>query len=266
MTPLTPLDHLLALTLAVVFPIRARVVGFKGLAEATTDDQPRLRRGLYTQAMGIQWSLVLALGVLWLVTGRPARGLGLELPRTFALALALGAAAAFAVVLLVQARRVAASERALDRVLPKLDRLRIMLPHTPEDLHRFRWLSLTAGVCEELLYRGFLLFYFGHWLGPLASLGAASLIFGLGHVYQGPRGVLLTAALGAFLGGLYLVCGSLAPGMLLHAAGDMYSGTIAQAALSREAELAREAERAREAAAEPAPPLSEPAGAPPRTP
>jgi membrane protease YdiL (CAAX protease family) len=145
-----------------------------------------------------------------------------------------GGAIAIAGILFWQARRVSRSEQALERVGPKLARMRLILPHTDEELRRFLWLSLTAGICEELLYRGFLLAYFGHWLGPIPSLVISSAIFGLGHLYQGVRGVGLTGFVGALLGVFYLLSGSIFPSMLLHAGGDMYSGWIAHAALSRE--------------------------------
>jgi hypothetical protein len=144
----------------------------------------------------------------------------------------------FAAVLLWQAGRIRRSEETLERVAPKLERMRLMLPHTAEELRRFLWLSLTAGICEELLYRGFLFAYLGHWLAPIPSLVVSSAVFGVGHLYQGVRGVLLTGLVGALLGILYLLCGSLFPSMLLHAIGDTYSGLIAQAALSRESRLA----------------------------
>ena len=164
-----------------------------------------------------------------------------------------GAALVIASVLFVQARRVSGSARSLTRVRPKLERILLVLPHTVEERRLFLWLSLTAGVCEELLYRGFLFFYLGHWMSPIAGLAVSSVIFGLGHVYQGMRGVLLTGLVGAFFGAIYMLCGSIVPAMVLHAAGDMYSGWIAHAALRREAES-------------PSAPLRDPAYDLPRTP
>ena len=253
--PLTPFDHLLALVLAVVFPLRSRIGGFQDLTRAAPEDQPSVRGRLYRNAMAIQWTLAAAAGALWIATGRRADALGLSARPTLAVLSLLGGVAAVLAALTVQAWRVRRSERALERLLPRLVRVHLMLPHSPEELRRFVLLSLTAGICEELLYRGFLLFYFGHWLGPWTSLAAASLIFGLGHAYQGPRGVLQTGLIGAFLGFVYMIGRSLLPPMLLHAAGDVYSGSIAQAALCR-------------AAAPPGEPsiVSDPAGGPPPAP
>ena len=253
---LTPFDHLLAVILVVVIPLRSRVVGFRRVARAAPEEQPRVRRQLYLQAMRIQSGLALALAVLWLAARpgpRTAAALGLGVRSISTFLAGAGAALVIALILFVQARRVSNNERSLERVRPKLERILLVLPHTVEERRLFLWLSLTAGVCEELLYRGFLFFYLGHWMPPLAGLAVSSVIFGLGHVYQGVRGVLLTGLVGAFFGAAYMLCGSIAPAMVLHAAGDMYSGWIGHAALRREAEA-------------PGGPLTDPAYDLPRTP
>jgi len=82
----------------------------------------------------------------------------------------------------------------------------------------------AAGVCEEILFRGFLIRWLhGGALGlPLVgALAASSLIFGLGHAYQGFKGVLSTAVGGLVLGLLFLLSGQLIPAMVLHALLDL---------------------------------------------
>lgn len=232
---LNPFDHLLALTLALLFPLRARFVGWATLARAAPEDQSGMRGRIYVQALRVQWSLTLCLAVLWLAARRPAEALGLIPPEGWKPWTLFGAALAIGAHLLVRVRRVSKDDAYLEGARRRVAPMRMMLPHTAGDLRAFLLLSLTAGICEELLYRGFLLFYFGHWLGPVPALVVASIVFGLGHVYQGPRGVLATGLVGGLLGAAYLFCGWLVPSMLLHAETDMYSGALAQAALSREA-------------------------------
>src|SRR5207244_124912 len=78
-------------------------------------------------------------------------------------------------------------------------------------------------------------------LGARPTAGIASVVFGLGHAYQGWRGMLLTGVVGAFLAALYLVSGSLITPMIVHALMDMRSGHLAFAALSRAGETSGEA-------------------------
>ena len=90
-----------------------------------------------------------------------------------------------------------------------------------------RWwvlVGLTAGICEEALFRGFLLHYLhtSPWqLSLTLALLVSSLIFGFQHLYQGAQGVIVSAILGALFGLLFLLSGSLLLPMLLHAALDL---------------------------------------------
>jgi membrane protease YdiL (CAAX protease family) len=87
---------------------------------------------------------------------------------------------------------------------------------------------VSAGICEELIYRGFLLGVLsalgGAWLGVLIS----SLIFGLAHSYQGPAGIAKTAGVGLVMAGLTVLTGSLWAAIFLHIVIDITSGLIAQ--------------------------------------
>jgi membrane protease YdiL (CAAX protease family) len=83
--------------------------------------------------------------------------------------------------------------------------------------------AITAGVCEEVLYRGVVLVVamllapgLPHWA---LALGVAA-VFGLAHIYQGAAGVVVTTMMGAVLGLLVLATGSLLPAVL-HGAADL---------------------------------------------
>jgi membrane protease YdiL (CAAX protease family) len=100
-----------------------------------------------------------------------------------------------------------------------------ILPSTPIERVAFAGVALTAGFCEEVLYRGFLLYALdGVIASPWISLVLAAIAFGVGHAYQGRRGIVLTAILGVVFGLLYRFGGSLWPGIVLHAAIDGVNG------------------------------------------
>jgi membrane protease YdiL (CAAX protease family) len=95
----------------------------------------------------------------------------------------------------------------------------IAIPRSRKEKQLFFWLALTAGFGEELVFRGFL-YHNLHAIFTDISLIIIMLIgsitFGLLHIYQSFSGVIKTTILGALLGCLYLVTGSLIPGILLH--------------------------------------------------
>lgn len=99
-----------------------------------------------------------------------------------------------------------------------------LLPHTPLERRWFAVLAVTAGICEELLYRGFGLAAL-RWALPdihtTALIAVSGAAFGLAHLYQGRLGVTLTGVLGAYLAWITIAAGSLVPVMILHALLDL---------------------------------------------
>jgi membrane protease YdiL (CAAX protease family) len=99
---------------------------------------------------------------------------------------------------------------------------RLLLPERGDDWTLFVPVSLTGGLVEEFVLRGFCL---GVLLSLFPSLALAvaivSVMFGLGHVAQDRLGALRAAVLGAVLAVPVLATGSLLPSILAHAATNL---------------------------------------------
>lgn len=111
------------------------------------------------------------------------------------------------------------SVRMRRQVLAPWRAMRWLAPTTAGERVLWGVLSVTTGVCEEIVFRGFVVQYLMRqpWgLSLLASALVSCVLFGLGHAYQGLRGVLQTMLLGAALSGLLLLTGNLALPMLVH--------------------------------------------------
>ena len=116
------------------------------------------------------------------------------------------------------------SETTRARVAKSLERLNFILPGTAEERRWFVLVAITAGVCEEILYRGFLIQYFRELpvhVGLTEALVMSACVFGIAHLYQGIMGIVQTAILGAIFGVLFVATGSLFLPMVLHALIDL---------------------------------------------
>jgi uncharacterized protein len=116
----------------------------------------------------------------------------------------------------------------------QLKPLAFLLPGTRAEIYWFAALCVTAGITEEILYRGFLIHYLASspWHASVAvCLAASAVVFGLGHIYQGLGGTLVTTFLGLMLGFVFLSTGHLLLPILLHAALDLRALALACAVL-----------------------------------
>ncbi|MEQ1832669.1 MAG: CPBP family intramembrane glutamic endopeptidase, partial [Candidatus Eisenbacteria bacterium] len=129
----------------------------------------------------------------------------------------------------VRQRGALAHDEALRaKVRERLAPVERLMPHAAHEYPLFAVLACTAGLCEEFLFRGFLLWYLGHMVPPPFGGLLQAVIFGLAHSYQGVRGIVMTGVAGLFFTGVRWVSGSLWPAMLMHALMDLHAGDLAR--------------------------------------
>jgi len=228
----TPLD----IVFASLFSIAIVVIGgayvdrrFKGQLAAGV---PNARLNWYRLTLVGEWVLAAMTLALWSKEGRPWRALGLVPPGDWRLYVGLGLAIGIGVMLVRQNGRVRAlPPDRLQRLAPKFADVVFIIPRSAREYRWFQAVSWTAGVCEELLYRGFLTWIVAAYAGAAAALVIVSLAFGSGHAYQGRKGVLKTAAVGFVLGCVVLLGGWLIPAMFIHGVVDSSSGVAGFAVL-----------------------------------
>jgi membrane protease YdiL (CAAX protease family) len=230
-------DHLMAVFIVIVVPLYA-IRFFKTLQRAVAEGRPGARVRAYREGLIWQWITTLALLTLWALEGRAWSTLGIAGISGSRAWIGVGIGAVVIVLLLTQLRAVYQSAEARRSILRQTQKLEVLLPHDALEARWFGALSITAGICEETLYRGFLIAYLNTFVGLAAAWVISSLIFGVAHSYQGSGGVAKTGVVGAILGGLYLFTGTLWVPMALHATQDLVAGAAGRRALSETPEAA----------------------------
>ena len=190
-------------------------------------DQASARIWLWSVWMILQWALV-AVGIaLWLAHNRSWRTLGMAIPSGWRLWGSVILVVGFTLQQVRTATRVARISGPKPGMRAQLGELSIGLPHTSDELRWFVALSLTAGFCEEFLFRGYLIWAFQPWLGWWGAAALSLLVFIAAHAYQGTAGVIRTGLIGGAFTLLVALAGSLVPAIALHALVDILSGVIA---------------------------------------
>jgi membrane protease YdiL (CAAX protease family) len=102
---------------------------------------------------------------------------------------------------------------------------KMLLPQSWTEVGVFVVLAVTAGFCEEFIFRGYLQRQFMAWTGTAwLAIVLQALVFGSAHFYQGWRSVIAITVYGALFGILAWSRKSLRPGMMQHAGQDSLAG------------------------------------------
>jgi uncharacterized protein len=102
-----------------------------------------------------------------------------------------------------------------------------LLPQSVPEILLWVAVSVTAGICEELAFRGFLQRQFHALSGNIVvAVLAQGLVFGVFHSYQGWRNVLVITVLGALYGALAAWRRNVRVNIMVHAWGDVWEGWL----------------------------------------
>ena len=155
------LDHAFFVIIAVVLPT-AGFISFRRLLKRVAAGEQVNPMHLYRFTALAQWVLFVALFTIWFATGRPLSELGFTLDADARLLAGAALTVIAIAVLLKQLRPLGeASAEELDSLDRQLGDLKIIFPRTRGELAGFYGVSVTAGIVEETIWRGFLFWYLG---------------------------------------------------------------------------------------------------------
>lgn len=216
-------DHLFVAWLAILFPLLSWR-SFPLLASRIRHRGEPERIRAYRHTVLTWFGHLLLLMGMWAVADRPLGALGLRpsSPPELLAGLALGGVMLAALRLNIA--RWPTTLRDRDHIERLVGNLAVLLPRSTRERRWFRAVSVNAGLSEEILFRGYLLWYLGHFAGSAAASAIAVLAFTVAHAYQGLRQLPGIALMGAFFVALYLVSGSIFLPIAFHAAVDILHG------------------------------------------
>jgi membrane protease YdiL (CAAX protease family) len=195
-------------------------------------DPGRARLRLWSGWMIMLWSLVAAGVALWLFEARTWESLRLVTPHGWRLWGAVGLVLMLVITYARTVVRIARSKRPkrIKMGNPDVEKL---APHTRSELGWWLAVSLSAGFCEEFVFRGYLIWVFQPLLGLWGAAAFSVVVFAAAHAYQGAKGILATGVVGGLLTLVVLSSGSLFPAIALHVLTDIGTGLVAWLALRK---------------------------------
>jgi membrane protease YdiL (CAAX protease family) len=221
------LDYVYIAVFAAIYPVYG-FFSYRRLLKLIAQGHEFELRKLYQQTMAGHW-ILLAFGVaLWVSLERswPDIGFTFEMDKGFWAGLAIALVTVAALLYQLRWVRACSGERKAE-LLETIKSLAPILPATRADLASFYRVSLTAGIVEEIIWRGMLIWYLqgfmSLWLAGLVS----AIGFGLAHSYQGMAHIPKVTLLGCLFSVVYLVSGTIWLPIVLHALVDVLQGRCA---------------------------------------
>lgn len=216
----------------VAFELRGGVARMKAKIAAGV---PNVRRKTYLRTIAFQFALALPVVIGWIVTRRPWSALAIVPPTSTlhatASAVIIAATVAFGAAQLISIRKLAASDEKKASYRAALAHVEFMMPRDRGEFRLFGTLSVIAGVCEEFLFRGYMMWVLVAYMSfPLAVLVSAAL-FGLAHIYQGRRQAAKIGVIAVLMNIVVWLGGWLVPAMVLHAVFNAATGRLAYVVL-----------------------------------
>ena len=219
-------DHIFILLLFVVQPIQG-AISFRRYFARVKEGKRARRVRAYMQSLAMEWAFLAAVALAWFKLGRPFADLGFVAPGGVGFWSGVGVFVLFTGYLIYawhSAKHASDDEKSEQE--KSLGNLIHFIPRTRRHLRAFIAISITAGIVEEIVYRGFVLWYLAQFMPLWAAVIASSVAFGLGHSYQGAMGALRCGLIGLAFAIFYIVTGSIWLPIVAHAVFDILQGMM----------------------------------------
>lgn len=181
----------------------------------------RYRMVDYRVTLALFWTLTLAVLVNYVVSGQPAL---LFIP-AFSW-LSVGISILVVAFLLLQYRMAVVTSGNYTIIRNKLNDIYPYLPKSSAERNWFMAVSLSAGICEEILFRMFLPAVLQAYMPLALAFLAAGLIFALTHIGSGWKNLLSSLLLGLLFAAIFYFTGNIWIVIVLHAGIDMNTGIL----------------------------------------
>lgn len=114
----------------------------------------------------------------------------------------------------------------INSVKEKLKDVYHYLPKTNSELNWFTFLSVSAGICEEIIFRMFLFEFLRENLNLIITFIAINIIFAVTHIGSGKNNLISSFILGLLFSFIYYFTDNILIAILLHISIDVNAGIL----------------------------------------
>lgn len=220
-------DHIVAFVFCITVPwyaARQRLRSFPNIAFSS--DQ---KKSIYISGSFSLFVMAAIVMTVWILFKRPIAELGLTQPintRSW-----LWITVIFVIIYVVDAVITLSTKKGVDITVDNWKKRTPFLPTKKHELPEYLLLCFSAGVFEEIVYRGYLVTYSWYLFDGLdnqriLSILLPAFVFSVAHFYQGTKAVFKIFILAILFGYIFIYSGSLLIVMILHFLVDAIGGLL----------------------------------------
>lgn len=219
-------DHILVIILGLVLPFFSGIRGSEKLGSMYFDEN--IRRRFFISNSLVLWFLAAAVTAIWLWNGRALALMGFRMIDTGWITWVLTG-----VMVVFYITDITYSLLSPEKLKQTHDQWESTVPFLPEsnrELPAYVFMCLSAGICEEILYRGFLVNYFIDPMKdgfPIMAAIFPAVLFSLAHFYQGYLAMFKIFLLSMLFALIFIFSRSLIIVMIIHFLIDLVGGLLA---------------------------------------
>lgn len=215
---LSLVDIVMLAVIVIGLPLETLLTLKSGRAELASG-KPGVRIKRYTQTIFLLWGLALPIIILWATSGRDWAALGFQVQSgTIAIAgwALAGLMAIFFVYQLALVTRSASVRDDFRNGLAKDEIMSNFMPQTEAERRVFNLMGVSAGIAEEIIFRGYLIWALSLFMPVWVAATGALLVFTLLHLYQGAKQLPTIFMFAALATLVFVLSGSLWPAIAVH--------------------------------------------------
>jgi uncharacterized protein len=223
-------DHILVLILGIVIPFISGVRSHESMKHIEFDSRTRKRFFIVNSiTLALMAGVVL---VIWWLHQRPLAEMGFRPLFSEGKKIYWWLTGILVIQYLADTVYSVATADELSRTKERWESSVPFLPRKLNELPAYTLMCVSAGVCEEIMYRGFMVTYFMVDFSyptsfPILAALIPAVLFSLAHYYQGAIAVIKILLLSVLLGMIFILSGSLWIVIIIHFGIDLLGGVLA---------------------------------------
>lgn len=225
------IDFILVLIFGIILPFVSGVRSASVFKEMKVEFDAATKRRFYLGNSFLLFIVAAVIMIVWGLYQRPFTELGFTTPAAIGKSVQWWMIGLFVLLYAMDMIHSVTDHNELEKTKDRLEEQTPFMPSKWKDLPAYIIMCISAGVFEEIVFRGYLITFCRYFFNGIPAAAAwavitPALVFSVAHYYQGAKAVFKILVLSLLFGMIFWHSGSLIAVIILHFLVDLVSGLL----------------------------------------